>query len=84
MNQYSAEGSPVMLHVSPSVSDLAGLAGIPSPSASVEDLYAAAGAYTGLGATSRRTAESSARSCRLWRPCSPASFTRWRQHAALA
>jgi hypothetical protein len=46
-----------MLHVSPSVSDLAGLAGIPSPSASVEDLYAAAGAYTGLGATSPRTAE---------------------------
>jgi hypothetical protein len=46
-----------MLHVSPSVSDLAGLTGIPPQSASVEDLYAAAGAYTGLGAASPQTAE---------------------------
>src|ERR1700683_894923 len=53
----SPEGSPVMLHMSPSVSGLPGLAGIPSPSPSVEDLYAAAGAYTGLGAASPRAAE---------------------------
>ena len=46
-----------MLHVSPSVSDLAWLTGIPPQSASVEDLYAAAGAYTGLGAASPQTAE---------------------------
>jgi hypothetical protein len=46
-----------MLHMSPSVSGLPGLAGIPSPSPSVEDLYAAAGVYTGLGAASPRAAE---------------------------
>jgi hypothetical protein len=55
--ETSPEGSPVMLRMSPSVSDLAGLAGSPSPSPSVEDLYAAAGAYTGLGAASPHAAE---------------------------
>lgn len=46
-----------MLHVSPPPYDLVSLASTPVGCASVEDLYAAAGAYTGLGAASPRTAE---------------------------
>jgi hypothetical protein len=46
-----------MLHVSPPPAALVSLTGTLSGPASVEDLYAAAGAYTGLGAASPRTAE---------------------------
>ena len=50
-----------MLHVSPPVSGLAAdfvsRIGLPAEPDSVQNLYAAAGAYTGLGAASPRTAE---------------------------